>query len=447
MFKEGYTKRRMIFAGIVIMPVIMGLVGWNVLYSKAHQSHHIPPAHKLPKGCVDDGKTDYPGAINCIIDPATYDCNQVSENNPCTYTGAARPDENPLNFVVIHDIEGTLQNALNIFQKPELSVSIHYIVDTDGTIYQLLHEQDIAYHAANYFYNQRSIGVEHVGYDATGFLWYNAAQYRSSARLVAYLLNKYHIPLDHDHILSHGLIPAIELSRSPNHVDPGPYWMWSYYLHLIEELVDDNQPKVNEQTFMVQSERDRYLAGDHGTESPANFAFFYLYQEPSTRSNLLPQDHRGSDITDETASIETNVSYYYLDKKPDRAGSGLMMYKIWYGAESNLYTASRPANQMAHAQIAWLAAPEDDICEGHGIPVILKSYNAQSVKIYSFPNSQKDDSHVIGDAPEGAVFVSALHFTASELSGSVEGINQDWYEINYNHRQAWVPLSEIAIFS
>ena len=81
--------------------------------------------------------------------------------------------------------------------------------------------------------NEQSIGIEHTGFGATGYQWYNTAQYLASAKLVAYLLNKYHIPLDHDHIVSHGTVPAAFLKASPNHVDPGPYWLWDYYFNLI----------------------------------------------------------------------------------------------------------------------------------------------------------------------------------------------------------------------
>ncbi len=177
----------------------------------------------LPAGCVDDGKVDYAGAIDCILDPKKFDCNQVAATMPCTYQSARRPGQYKVLQVVIHDIEGTAQDALNIFQDASRNVSVHYIVDSDGTVYQVLHDHDIAYQAGNIWYNQHSVGIEHAGFAATGWRWYNAAEYLASARLTAYLVKKYHIPLDHDHVVSHGLIPAPSLALTPNHVDPGPY--------------------------------------------------------------------------------------------------------------------------------------------------------------------------------------------------------------------------------
>jgi len=184
----------------------------------------------MPTGCTNDGKVDYPGAIDCILDPNVYDCEKVSSTAPCNYDEANRPTDFSIDQIVIHDIEGTAQDALSTFQDPNSEVSIHYIVGSDGTVYQVLPEQDIAWQAGNYWYNEHSIGIEHAGYDETGFQWYNATEYLASAKLVAYLLKKYDLPLDRSHIVSHGTTPSPTIGTEPNHVDPGPYWLWPYYL-------------------------------------------------------------------------------------------------------------------------------------------------------------------------------------------------------------------------
>ena len=38
---------------------------------------------------------------------------------------------------------------------------------------------------------------------------------------------------DRAHVTAHGTTPAPTLGTSPNHVDPGQYWLWDYYLGLI----------------------------------------------------------------------------------------------------------------------------------------------------------------------------------------------------------------------
>ncbi len=114
-------------------------------------------ATALPGGCTNDGNVDYPGAIDCILNPiTTYDCN---------YNGSDRPNSCTVDFppvvvtqpckidqVVIHDTEGSLTSALSVFQCAGFhsgcgQSSVHYIVDSDGTVYQVLREHDIAYHA------------------------------------------------------------------------------------------------------------------------------------------------------------------------------------------------------------------------------------------------------------------------------------------------------------
>ena len=147
------------FAGLLVFCIGAEMLGGQVAVAQAATTQ---PAD-LPAGCVNDGNTDYPGAINCIVDPKKFDCNLVADKDPCTYEGADRPIDYPIDFVVVHDLEGTARSAIATFHNVHGAVSIHYIVDSDGTVYQLLHDTDIAYHAGNYWYNQRALGIENAG--------------------------------------------------------------------------------------------------------------------------------------------------------------------------------------------------------------------------------------------------------------------------------------------
>jgi N-acetyl-anhydromuramyl-L-alanine amidase AmpD len=397
-------------------------------------ANSVKASATLPAGCVDDGNTDYPGAINCALDPAIYDCLRSPDVIPCTYEVSNRPVELPLNYVVVHDIEGTAQDALNVFFDVNSSVSIHYIVDSDGTIYQMVREKDIAYQVGNFWYNQRSIGIEHAGFDATGFLWYNATEYLASAKLTAYLLKKYHIPLDHDHIVSHGTVPSPTLARMPNHVDPGPYWLWDYYFAQIHKqgVAYPRESDGSSHILTLRPKTDQKPFGNGGTETAANFNFFYLYNGPGTKTGLLPGS--GSDVTQEFNNVEPTLSYYYVAKKKDPDGSGKMLYQIWYGASDHLNdTPSTPQNFFASGRLVWLAVPPDAVQEGSGTLIKL---NMSAAKTYGRPVSS--ESFVIGDAPNGAVFASPLTVVESDT-------NITWYCINYNHRQAWVPASEVTV--
>jgi hypothetical protein len=358
------------------------------------------------------------------LNPNTFDCNLTS---PCTYNGASR---SAIPFLTIHDTEGSLQDTLNIFQNPANGVSIHYIVDTDGTVYQILHEKDIAFHNGNYWYNQQAVGIEHVGYDATGYQWYNAAEYLGSAKLVAYLLKKYNIPLDHDHIMSHGTTPGPTLAGTPNHVDPGPYWLWDYYFDLINQQgVDFPIYPVNTQTVVLHASSGVAPDGTNGAETTANFNFFNLYTSSSTQSALIPNANSGGDITDETSNVESAICYYYVTKTADSAGSGDIMYEVWYGESDRVH--SNPSSQYMDGHLAWLAVPPGAGVPGYGKLVKL---TLSSPAIYGDPIAS--GTYQIGGAPTNAIFDSPFSMT---ISGMV------WYAINYNHRQAWVPASEVSV--
>jgi hypothetical protein len=138
------------------------------------------------------------------------------------YTDARRPAVHPIRSIVIHDTEGSCAAAVNTFQISSSQASAHYLVCLDGTVIQLVHERDIAWHAGNWPVNVQSIGIEHEGY--RDHAYYTRAQYLASAALVRYLAHKYGIDPNRGTIIGHENVPAAD------HTDPGPYWNWAYYM-------------------------------------------------------------------------------------------------------------------------------------------------------------------------------------------------------------------------
>src|ERR687886_455911 len=114
--------------------------------------------------------------------------------------------------------------ALNWLNGAASRSSAHFLVCQDGTVYQLAHVRDIAWHAGNRYINQHSIGIEHEGFRDTG--GYTPAQYAASAALVRWLDAVYglHIRLDRNAIFGHDNVP------DGGHTDPGPYWDWNDYM-------------------------------------------------------------------------------------------------------------------------------------------------------------------------------------------------------------------------
>lgn len=104
-------------------------------------------------------------------------------------------------WVFHHTTVGDLAGAIGRFQDSGQQVSAHYIVDWDGTIYQVVKETDIAWHSGTWPKNVRSVGIEHVDRGN-----YNAARpdalYASSAWLTRQICTRWGIPIQRGNIVS-----------------------------------------------------------------------------------------------------------------------------------------------------------------------------------------------------------------------------------------------------
>jgi N-acetyl-anhydromuramyl-L-alanine amidase AmpD len=131
-----------------------------------------------------------------------------------------------IDMIIVHVAQGPYSGTINWFQYPRSNVSAHYVVGKKGQIAQCVHNEDIAWHAGNWRYNVRSIGIEHEGYAGKRKTWTDR-MYRSSARLSAYLAKRYNIPVDRRHIIGHRQVPRVNSSC------PGRYFDFDRYLRLI----------------------------------------------------------------------------------------------------------------------------------------------------------------------------------------------------------------------
>src|SRR5215831_17572350 len=126
------------------------------------------------------------------------------------------------NLVVLHITMGpsdfghdVAPSALNVIAGFRASVSpkrvsSHFVIDRDGTVFQLMPLEETAWHASEV--NSRSVGVETAAsadgkYPATG------AQYAAAFVLVKWLCDLLKIPCDREHALSHN-----EASPADGHV-------------------------------------------------------------------------------------------------------------------------------------------------------------------------------------------------------------------------------------
>ncbi|MGX4693829.1 N-acetylmuramoyl-L-alanine amidase [Streptomyces sp. JNUCC 63] len=164
------------------------------------------------------------GARTQAVDHPPAEWQPASGSN---YTASNRPTTYTLDRVIIHVTQETYTDTLAIFQNPQKKVSAHYVVrSADGHVAQCVHESDIAWHAGNWDYNTRSIGIEHEGWVDKPAYFTNAL-YEQSARLTAAVCDRYGIPKDGAHIIGHHEVPGTD------HTDPGPYWDWVRYIRLV----------------------------------------------------------------------------------------------------------------------------------------------------------------------------------------------------------------------
>jgi N-acetylmuramoyl-L-alanine amidase-like protein len=123
--------------------------------------------------------------------------------------------------VVEHYTDGTsfdsawnhfASNATHLGEKP--GVCAHFVIDTDGTIYQLVSLRIRCRHAIGM--NWTAIGIEHVGTSA-GPILRNHRMMRASLRLTAWLMLKYGI--SYGNVIGHA-----EILQSPYHEERYAAW-------------------------------------------------------------------------------------------------------------------------------------------------------------------------------------------------------------------------------
>jgi N-acetyl-anhydromuramyl-L-alanine amidase AmpD len=183
--------------------------------------------------------SDYPGAIWF-----TTSCtNKCDVGRPLGHAS--------VNRIVIHDTEGGWNASVATLQN-DSGKSVHYIIDADGSrVGQFRPETDTTWHAGNYYYNETSIGIEHVGYASKT---YTKELYAASEALVKDIRTRWSVPIDRHHIVGHYQIPdgtVMSESSAPcldtldncetsasyggadNHRDPGYNWQWCEYMEAL----------------------------------------------------------------------------------------------------------------------------------------------------------------------------------------------------------------------
>ncbi|HEX6461812.1 MAG TPA: peptidoglycan recognition family protein [Candidatus Saccharimonadales bacterium] len=315
-----------------------------------------------------------PATIRCVIAPAAYQANGGNPVDYGNYDVANRPHDMNIDSIIIHDGEGTCEDIIDAFRNPTHYASSQYVVCKDGTVYQMVRNQDLPWHAGNWWYNMHSIGIEHEGHAALGTTEYTPAMYLASAQLVKYLTERFSIPRDRDHIIGHDNVPGPRASLLPSmHTDPGPYWNWGLYMNFITSKPTMPSWNVTGKQVMIAPLWSLHKppvtgcsAGENGCAptQPQPASFVYLRTEPHLNAPLFTDPVLGQGTTD----IKNNAARVFWGQKfmvaDRRISDGGVWYKIWVNGSTGWFhspwhapTAAQPEPTEYVTPKASLSAP------------------------------------------------------------------------------------------
>jgi len=146
-----------------------------------------------------------------------------------------RPPGTVPDAIVLHATVGEGGPSLSWLSNPSSEVSVHYLVDRDGTVYQMVAEAERAWHAGPSFYaglsdwNNFSVGIEMVNRN-DGIDPYNPPLVEACRKLCAYLVYKYAITPQM--IVTHKMISGAITGKS----DPKGFPLEAFVMSIAREL-------------------------------------------------------------------------------------------------------------------------------------------------------------------------------------------------------------------
>ena len=284
------------------------------------------PAPKAPSGQAPSA----PNSANATLGGATFTYPPPPDFTPCpqpqgvpcanwvpanvnNFSYANRPTDYPVQLIVIHDIEGTAGAAIQAFQDPNRAASANYVVSDAGQITQMVREHDIAWHAGNWDYNTRAIGIEHEGYAYAQPTWYTKTMYDASAQLAASICSRWGVPLDRNHVIGHSEVPdpnnpALK-GGSDHHTDPGPYWDWTYYIAQAQHDASllPSPPRMMPDPVAVSSGSSATVTWQPAQTCHAPITSYIVTRQPDGASMTVPASARSATFS----GMQTGVNYTF----------------------------------------------------------------------------------------------------------------------------------------
>ncbi|MEO3874152.1 peptidoglycan recognition family protein [Nonomuraea sp. B12E4] len=394
-----------------------------------------------------------PDSIACEWIPAPYQ--DLGNGKYGNHDLADRPNSQTIHYIVIHDTEVEYDPSICIVHNPTGKASWHYTLRAyDGHLAQHVRTKDVAWHAGNWYVNTKAIGLEHEGFLAAGGFWYTEAMYRTSAKLVRFLADKYDIPLDRAHIIGHDNVPGLLPDKVETmHEDPGPYWDWAHFFELMgAPLRPDGDATTATVMILPDYDRNRpkYTGCDEANPGddcrPHGSASIWLHTEPREDAPLVkdigkhPRGESTYSVYDHAARAVTGQRYVVAERQGDWTAIWYLGQKAWFHNPESLPVAvpsrtriATPRPGLASVPVYGRAHPEPEAAPSGVMmePLIPLQYK--------FPAEQ---SYTVGLTTIGEHY----HAKTFDVSGHrvVRG-TQEYHQIQFGHRVMFVRSQDVVV--
>jgi hypothetical protein len=428
-------------------------------------------------------------AVACFTaSGARADYPLVSKHVPATtYYPANRPhDGDFIDSIMIHDTEETYHGTVVAFTNPEATSAVQYVVSgahnsSDPAVTQFVPDKDWARSVNNWFFNQHSIGIENIGFALAPAGYFTQQLYHRSADVVGWTAWKYHIPLDRAHILGHDNIPNSVDNPTVQHWDPGPSWDWPYYMALVRAAYQrwshgaPPPPPEIPGHYRKHSSRIRAISvGDKFASAHdvllwtggLQNAFTNVYADHDGRPELSTLVRGASDPSTFVPSrtIGGAPTYDKLDFSCDnfpwsivpnaptvlsQASASDLRAKAAWGQEFALL-GHKHIDGVLYDKIDFSGSSgwvrDSDTSDGWGALVRFRGA-PHPTTLFSGPENPTTylgtsiDTRICPDTQYG--FSRSGQTYVAQMRRVSQG--RTWYQIDYNHRVAWVPADEVTV--
>jgi hypothetical protein len=418
------------------------------------------PSAQPATGQLNMLKLATPGPTTPADCPKALDCTFVQASSTGVQVSNRPANGVKIDQIVLHFTEGSYDSAIQTFQGPN-AVAAHYVIRaSDGAVTQMVSDKDVAFADGNYDSNLRSLNIEMEGFSAHGADWDTDAAITSAAKLVKYLAERYDIPMDSQHILTHDNVPGPNTAGLAGmHWDKGPFFDKTKFMKKIGAPFDDGTSGVgpvgsvvtiaptfknNLQTFTISPSDDPTGATPTPTQvtEPSNSLF--VHQGPSEDSPLIldPNVHPTAtagtdDVSDWSTTVQAGQQFVVADQQGEWTA-------IWFDGQKGWIDNPKGKNTIPTTGVNVIKAAGDTAAPVYGtafpdpseVPAAWgpDAQNPLTAPNYAIPAGQA----YVADQPP----VNGQDFFPSR-QGVIIGTDQ-YYVVQFNHRYVYVNADDVT---